>query len=193
MGSARLQPQPAEEALRAGMVLTPRLGGLEIALPDAQATIAGPGFLGPVAAGGEGEALGDHDRGEVAAGDGADSEEPAVLVLILRAAIDGASGKQVGQPVARGTAAGPFTAVFVGAGLGQFGGIEAEQADAIIAQAKAVAIAGATGPRNGRRRLVESGGDNRQAGQNHDGKDRAAATGKWSVSITLSPQDFTTR
>lgn len=174
------------------MVVAPGAGRIEVAGPDAEAGIAGGGFLGPVAARGNGEAFGNHGGTEIAAIDAAGGKKPLVLIDIFGAAIGGAGGQQFRHAVARSAATGPGLAAISSAILREFGGVEAEQANAVFAQAEAVAIAG-TGKAGNRRRAIQGSRDHRQNSQNRYGQDGPARPPKDGIAPASSLQDFTTR
>ena len=174
------------------MVVAPCSGRIEIARPYAEASLAGGSFLGPVAVGRDGKALGDHDGAEVAAINAASGEEPAILVDILRATIRRAGREELGHAVARSTATRPGFTIICSAILRKFGGVEAEEANAVFAQAEAVAIAGA-GKAGNRRRAIQGGSDQRQNGQHRYGQDSPTRAPKDGIAPASSLQDFTTR
>ncbi|MCR6673206.1 MAG: hypothetical protein NVV79_18220 [Devosia ginsengisoli] len=175
------------------MIVAPGARGVEVAVPDAAAVVAGGGFLGPVAACRDGEALGDHGGAEVDSVDAANGEETIILVDIFGAAIGGAGGKQLGHAVASGATTGPGPAIGGGAALRQFGGVEAEQANAILAQVETVAIAD-TGQAGDRwRGQIQRRGHDSDDGQNRYGEDRPKRAAKDGIAPASSLQDFTTR
>jgi len=175
------------------MVVAPCSGRIEIARPYAEASLAGGSFLGPVAVGRDGKALGDHDGAEVAAINAASGEEPAILVDILGATIRRAGREELGHAVARSTATRPGFTIICSAILRKFGGVEAEEANAVFAQAEAVAIAGAGKAGNRRRRAIQGGSDQRQNGQHRYGQDSPTGAPKDGIAPASSLQDFTTR
>jgi hypothetical protein len=175
------------------MVVAPVARRIKIAGPDAQPVGAGSRLLGAVAARIDGQSFGHHDAAKVSAGNRAGGEQAIILVHALGTAIGRASGQQFRQPAPRGLAAGPGSAIGVGAILLQFGRIEAEQANTVLVETKAVAIAGARLPRDGRRRLIQRGGDQGQNGQNGDRQQRATGAAKDGAGRTMSTQDFTAR
>jgi hypothetical protein len=185
--------KPAADTLRAGMVVAPGAGRIEVAGPDAEAGIAGGGFLGPVAARGNGEAFGNHGGTEIATINAAGGEEPVILVDILGAAIGWTGGQQFRHAIVRGAATGPDFTVISSAILREFGGIEAEQANAVFAQAEAVAIAGTGKAGNRRRWAIQGGGNHGQNGQHRYGQDGPARPPKDGIAPASSLQDFTTR
>ena len=175
------------------MVVAPGAGRVEVAGPDAEASIAGGGFLGPVAAHGNGKALGDHGGAEIAAINAAGGKKATILIGVFGATIGGAGGQELGHAVAGRAAAGPGFPAIGSAVLRQFRRVEAEQANAIIAQAKAVAIAGAGEAGNWRRRAIQSGSDQRQHGQNRYGQEGSARAAKDGIASASWLQDFTAR
>lgn len=185
--------EPAADTLRTGMVVAPSAGRIEVAGPDAEAGITGGGFLGPVAARGNGEAFRNHGGTEIAAIDAAGGEEPVILIDILGAALGRAGGQQFGHAVARGTATGPGLAAISSTILREFGGIETEEANAVFTQAEAVAIAGTGKAGYRRRRAVQGRGDHGQNGQDRYSQDGPARTSKDGIAPASSLQDFTTR
>lgn len=175
------------------MVFAPIARRFEIARPDAQPIPTGGRFLDPVASRGDSQALGHHGAAKVAAGHNAGRQQPVILIGILRAAIGGAGGQQLRHAITRRPAARPGLAVGAGALLRQFGRIQAQQADALVAQAKAVAITDAPLPPDRRWRLIEGRGKHSQRRQNGDGQQRPTGRAKDGVVFGLSTQDFTAR
>ena len=125
--------------------------------------------------------------------DAAGGEEPAILVDLFGATIGRAGGQQFGHAGAGGAATGPGLPAIGGAILRQFGGIEAQQANAIVAEAEAVAVAGAGEAGNRRRRTIQRGSDQRQHGQNRYGQDGSAEPAKDTIASASCLQDFTAR
>lgn len=125
--------------------------------------------------------------------DAADCEEPVKLVDILGAAIGGARGQQFGHAITRGPATGPGFAVIGSAVLRKFRGVEAEQANTVLPQAEAVAIAGTGKAGNRRRWPIEGSSDEGQDCQHRYGQDGPARTPKDGIAPASSLQDFTTR
>ena len=166
---------------------------VEVARPDPQPIAPGGSLLGPVATGSNRESLADHRSTKIATGNQTGSQQPIVLVDIFGATIDRTGSEQMRHAVARSPAAGPGPTIRVGTILGQFGGIEADKPDAVHAQAEAIAIAGATMPGNGRRRLIEGGRNHCRDGQKPDGEERSTGATKEAVALAESTQDFTTR
>ena len=115
-------------------------------------------------------------------------QQPTILVVPLRPAINGASGKQLAHAITRRLAAGPLPSVACGAVLRKFGSIYAEQAHPILPQPEAVAIAGTALPPDRWWGSVEQRRTPCGTGQNEYGQNRAAAAGEPSMTC----QDFTT-
>ncbi|GLQ10232.1 hypothetical protein GCM10007913_21640 [Devosia yakushimensis] len=101
------------------------------------------------------------------------------MIVILGAAIDLAGSQQLGHSITRRATARPWPAPGVVAGLSIFGGIDAEQTDALIAKAETIAIAGAGIAGNWWRRRIEPGRDHRCAAEqnNHQHGSKAPAKG----------------
>ena len=175
------------------MVVPPGARRIEVAGPDAEAGSAGSGFLGPVAARGNGQPFGDNGGTKVAATDAAGGQKPVILIDILGAAIGRTGGQQFRHAIARGAAAGPGCTVIRSAILREFGGVEAEQANAVFTQAEAVAVAGAGKAGNRWRRAIQDSSDHSQDGQHRYGQDGPARTPKDGIAPASSLQDFTTR
>jgi hypothetical protein len=114
------------------------------------------------------------------------------LVHILGPAIGRAGGQEVRHAVARDAAAWPGLAIGGGAALRQFGGIEAKQANALLAQAEAVAVADARQAGDRRRWGIERRRHDGDNGENRYGQDCPARAAKDGIAPASSLQDFTT-
>jgi hypothetical protein len=152
------------------MILAPVGRLVKTAGPDAPACCAGSRLLLPIEAGGSGQTLRHHELAEVLPGDRAAREETVVLVLVFGAAIDFSIGEERRHAITGGAAARPAGAVAGCAILRQFWGVDAQQADAIVAQPEAVAVAGASVAGHGWRRGIEPRGDQREPRQDDDGE-----------------------
>lgn len=127
------------------MVAPPVPRQVEPAAPDSTPSLPSGVFLALVVICGNGKAFADHDLGEIAPPDGASGQQAAILVMSFGAAIHPTFSQQRCHPVASGKATGPISALFITAGLLQFGGIDPQEPHPFVAQAEAVAIAG-SGP-----------------------------------------------
>jgi hypothetical protein len=175
------------------MIVAPAAGRLEIALPDPEPVATGSTLLSPVSPGGDGKTLGDHGGAKVAARDQAGREQTIVLVHIFRPAISRTGGQQLSHAIVRRTAARPNRTIGMGAILRQLGRIKAEQPDAVLPEAEAIAVAGAGGTRTRLRRLIERGRDDCRGDQKPDGQERPAGAAKQRFALVESRPDFTTR
>jgi hypothetical protein len=81
----------------------------------------------------------------------------------------------------------------IGTILRQLGRIEAQQPDAILPKAEAVAIARTSRAGNGRRWLIERCCDDGRYSQHPDGQQRPAGATKQRFALVESRPDFTTR
>lgn len=175
------------------MIIAPVTWCREIPGPYAPAVTAGSCLLKPIAACRYGEALAHQHGTKIAAANRARGEQAAVLVKILGAAVGCPSCEQCGHTITRHPATGPVVASGVDAVLGEFGRIKAEQANAVVAQAEAVAVAGARMAGYWGRRGIErrrSDSHNREDGH---GQQNAARATKDGIVLGLSTQDFTAR
>jgi len=175
------------------MVAAPIAWRGEVSSPDPEPSLAGSGFFGPVAPRGDGKTLGHQGAADVAPVHQTGGKQALILIDILGAAIDGPGRQQLSHTVACPAATGPGLAIAIGAVLAQFGRIEAEQPDAIIAQAEAVAVAGLTTSRHGRRRRFQRRGDDANHGEDEYCQERPAGAAKDGIALGLSTQDFTAR
>jgi hypothetical protein len=116
------------------MVIAPIAGRIKPARPDTGAALASPGFLGPVAARGNGQSFCHHDATQVMAIHNAGGQEAIILVSVLGTALHGANGQQFGEPVACHTPAGPGPTIRTVALLSQLRSVQSEQTDTRIAQ-----------------------------------------------------------
>lgn len=147
------------------MVVPPGPWLIEVALPDTRLGPLRLGLLATIVTRRDRQALGHHFRRDVAVVDGAARQQAAVAVGIVGLAADWPGSQQLRQPVSRRAAAGPVQAGRVGAGLRQLGRVKAQETNALLAQDKTVAIADPPAPRLGRRRRIEPGGDDGEAGK----------------------------
>lgn len=92
------------------------------------------------------------------------------MVLIFGTAIDRSAGEERRHAITGGTPAGPIGAVGGRAILGQFGGVDAQQADPVVTQPEAVAVAGASVAGHGWRRGIEPRGHQCKSRQDDDGE-----------------------
>lgn len=175
------------------MILAPVTRRIEIAGPDAQPVATGGRLLDPVAPRSHRKSLGDHGRTEVVAGNQARGQQAIVLIHIFGAAVGRPPGEQLRHAVARSPAAGPGPAIGIGAILGQFGRVKAQKPDPVVTEAQAIAIAGPTGPGQGRRRLIEGSRHYRRGDQQPNGQQRPAGAAKQRLALVESGPDFTTR
>lgn len=140
------------------MVVAPVARTLEGASPNAPASVPCGLLLGPVVASRDRQSLRDQNRAEIVASDRAPGQEAFVAVLVLRMAFDRAGGEEAGHAIASGMATGPAPAVGTCAILGEFGRIEAQEPNALAAQAETIAIAGPCSSGDGWRWRVQASG-----------------------------------
>ena len=113
------------------MAITPGAGPLELTGP--QTTFASASFrlFAAVVISRNGKARRDHPGTQVAAAGAADGQNAAEAVMAIRPTIERFSGDERDQKVACLSAAGPIAPLGIGAGLVQFGSIDAEQANTL--------------------------------------------------------------
>lgn len=117
----------------------------EFALPNTPARCSCAAFLTAIAPVRDGEAVGNHRRAQVLRADLAAGKDAAVAITPLARARHRSGRHQGGEPVAGDAAARPVLACRAAAGLVEFRGIKADEADTCFAQPQAVAI-GRAGP-----------------------------------------------
>lgn len=175
------------------MIVAPVARRVEAALPDAGAAPSSLLLLGPVGARRNGKAFADHHRGEVPALNGAGGENSAISVVAIGLAFDRPATQQFRHAIAGHMAAGPLAAPCPVALLREFWRIEAEEADAGLADAKAVPVAGARPASQRSPGLIECGGDKGGSCQDQDSEKGSAAGAEDRLLGKLSAADFTTR
>jgi hypothetical protein len=175
------------------MVIAPIAGCIKSARPDTGAALASPGFLGPVAARGNGQSLCHHDATQVTAIHNAGGQQAIILIGVLGTALHGANGQQFGEPVACDTPAGPGPTIRPVTLLSQLRSVQSKQADTRIAQPEAVAVAGARPAGYRGRRLIQQRSEQPCRGQNDNCQHGAARAAKERKAMQLPPPDFTAR
>lgn len=156
------------------MIIAPTARRVESAGPDTALLVLRFGLFAAISSGRNGEPFGNQDSPQVAISDRAAGQQTIVLIAALGSAIDRVAREQARHPVAGGPAAGPGLAGGIGAVLGQFGGIEAEQAHTVLSKAETVTIAGTRNAADRRRKRVQSGRSHRDNGQHGDAQNGPA-------------------
>lgn len=151
-------------ALRAGMIVTPAARGLEVSGPDAQTPLASCSLLAVVAVSRHGQPLGNHGGAKIATSHAAGGQQPSILIDIFGVTVRRTASQQRRHAITGCLAAGPATAVRIPAVLRQLGRIEAQEANAILAETETVTIADARPSGNRGWRLIKRCRDQRQHG-----------------------------
>ena len=163
------------------MAITPDAGPLELAGP--KATFAGAGFrlLAAVVIGRNGKARRDHPCAQVAAAGAADRQNTAEAVMTVGLTVERFSGHQRDQQITRLTTARPIEPLGIGTALVELGSIDTQQANAVDAEVKTVAITdpGAAGKRGIGR--IQPGRQQGAGQQDGDRQQRAKPSAKRSM------------
>jgi hypothetical protein len=173
------------------MIVAPGPWRIEITCPDAETIGPGRFLLDPVTARRNSQSLAHHYAAQIAACNPAGGQQASKLIGVFGLTVGGAGPQQLGHTIARCLSAG--AAICHAAVLRQFGRIHTQQADTILPQAEAVAIAGPCGPGDRRRRAIERRREHGGQSKYGNGEDRAARAAKDGIGSDLSKQDFTAR
>jgi hypothetical protein len=175
------------------VIVAPVARRFKVAGPDAETITASGSLLLPISPGGDCKTFGDHRGAKITPRHLASGEQAVVLIDIFGAAIGWTGGQQLRHAITRRPATGPGRPGGIGTVLRQFGCIQAQQPDAILPEAQAIAIAGARRAGNGCRWLIEGGRDDRRDGQQPYRQERPDGAAKQRFVLVESRPDFTTR
>ncbi len=128
----------------ARIILTPVARAFKAALPNSCLSVPCRAFLLPIGSRGNCQTFTDHDAAKVLFVHRAIGQNTSVAIGFLGLAVDPTLPQKFGHSVAGCLATRPIVAISVIAALPQLGCVDAEQANALVAEAKAVPVAGAS-------------------------------------------------
>ena len=124
------------------------------------------GFILPI---GHGQPFADQNRADIGLADGAGGEKALIFIALIASALDGLAAYEIGQALVCHLAAIPGCAVLALAGLGKFGSVDAEEANALTRKHQCIAIGGASTAGQGIAGRIELDDQPGGTAEKHDG------------------------